>query len=395
MSTVESLARVLKKPLVFRGIAALIVMTSLLGLVLILTEQLRWLTPPWPMPVRRVLFHVLLALSSAWFLLFASGSVFQIRRLCRGKAFREQEDPMKTLRHIVITPVTYLLSALWAWAWLGGHSPHCYGAALIDFFVATHVVTFVYYTGRSFRRARAASVTPRTAAPRSSAALRRLRFNLRRLAWDALWKWFYRRRLSLLNRSLCQAILSGSANNAEIFLRRGADANLRLYYNSPLLILCAGEGQEEIVRLLLDAGADINAVSALTEATALAFAAIKGRPSAVRLLLERGADANAPSGSGATPLTHAASEGQTECLRLLISHHADVNAATKRGMTALMFAAHRGDEEAVRLLLEAGANTEARSQSGKTALVWAEKGQHQGVIGLLQQKPSSAGVVND
>lgn len=215
--------------------------------------------------------------------------------------------------------------------------------------------------------------------------LRRLRFNLRRLAWDALWKWFYRRRLSPLNRSLCQAILSGNANNVEIFLHRGADADLRLYYNSPLLILSAGEGQEEIVRLLLDAGADINAVSALTEATALAFAAIKGRPSVVRVLLERGAAVDMPSGSGATPLTHAASEGQTECLRLLLAHHADVNAATRRGMTPLMFAAHRGDEEAVRLLLDAGADAGARSQSGRTALVWAEKGQHQAVMDLLRQ----------
>lgn len=402
------LSGALKKPLVFRNIAAFIVMTSLFGLVLILTEQLRWLPSPWPTAVRRVLFGMLLVLSSVCFVLFALGSAFQIRRLCRSDALREQEDAMRTLRHVIITPMTYLLSAVWAWAWIGGYSPQRYGAALVDFFVTSYIIGFVYHAVRSFRRAQsaramqttggnlsAASATPRIAAPRSRVTLRRLRFNLRRLAWDVLWKWFYRRRLSPLNRSLCQAILSGNANNVEIFLRRGADANLRLYYNSPLLILSAGEGQEEIVRLLLDAGADINAVSSLTEATALAFAAIKGLPSVVRLLLERGAAVDAPSGSGATPLTHAASEGQTECVRLLLTHHADVNAATNRGMTALMFAAHRGNEEAVRLLLDASADTDARSQSGRTALDWAEKSQHQAVVELLRQRQSNTGAAND
>lgn len=398
MRIVNSLSSALKRPLVFRSLAAFIVLTSLLGLVLILTEQLRWLPSPWPATVRHALFDILLVLSSSCFVLFAFGSAFQIRCLCRRDARLEQKDAMKTVRHVVIVPVTYLLFIFWTWAWLGGHSPHRYGAAVVDFSVAHYIIGFVYYAVRSFRQARAIRTpgatdgsSPTVSDPRrnpmsrSHVALRRLRFDLKRLAWDVSWKWFYRRHLSPLNRSLCQAILSGNANNVEIFLRRGADANLRLYYNSPLLILSAGEGQEEIVRFLLDAGADINAVSSLTEATALAFAAIRGRPSVVRVLLERGATVDMPSGSGATPLTHAASEGQTECLRLLLAHHADVNSATRRGMTALMFAAHRGDEEAVRLLLDAGADTGVRSQSGRTALVWAEKGQHQAVVDLLRQ----------
>jgi hypothetical protein len=398
---VQFLHRALQKRLVLRSVQAFILTAGLLGIVLILTEQLRWL--PWPMPVRRVLFALLFVLSSVCTVVFGFGSAFQVYYLRRNREAREKMDGMKIVQQIVITPATYFLSALWAWSWLGGNTPRRYGAVLVDFFVASNIVGFAYYMVKAFRQAGAAraaraaggnesivATAPRHAANGSRITFRRLQFSLRRVAWEVWWKASRKRRLSPLDRALRQAVLTGNVNNVEVFLHRGANANLRLLYNSPLLVISAGDMPAQIVRLLLDAGADINAASPLTGTTALAHASMKGHQDVVRLLLEQGAVVDAPTNSGATPLIFAASEGHIDCVRLLLAFHANVNAATKRGMTALMYAARQGSVEMAQALLNAGADADARTRSGRTALVWAEKGNHQTVAMLLQQRQSVA-----
>jgi len=380
----------------------------LLGLFLVLTEQLRWLPSPWPIAVRRVFFGLLFVLSSVCSVVFGLLSAFQVYYLRRNKAALASLNDMTILQRGIFTPATYFLAALWAWAWLGEHSPRRYGAAMVDFFVASYIVGFAYYTVGGFRQARAAraartgggnmstvSTAPPYAVNGRRVTFRRLRFNLWRLAWEIWWKAFRKRRLLPLDRALCQAVLSGNVNNVEVFLRRGANANLRLLYGWPLLVLSAGDGHIEVVGLLLGAGASINAISPLTGTTALAHAAMKGHQAVVRLLLEHGAAVDAPTNSGATPLILAASESQTECVRLLLAFRADVNAATKRGMTALMFASRQGNEEMTQALLDAGADPNARTRSGRTALIWAEKGGHQAVTMVLQQRQSAVPEAKD
>ncbi|CAK9064156.1 unnamed protein product [Durusdinium trenchii] len=96
----------------------------------------------------------------------------------------------------------------------------------------------------------------------------------------------------------------------------------------------AEHGDLEVVRLLLEAGADKNATTT-DWSTALMRAAELGHLEVVRLLLKAGAD-------GATALIDAAEYDQLEVVRLLLEAGADKNAATIAGETALMGAAKYG-----------------------------------------------------
>ncbi len=77
-------------------------------------------------------------------------------------------------------------------------------------------------------------------------------------------------------------------------------------------------GYTEIVRLLLDGGADPKAEQS-GQWTALHGAAERGHRAVVELLLERGADPNAASYSGATPLSLARTKGHEAVVALLES----------------------------------------------------------------------------
>jgi ankyrin repeat protein len=81
--------------------------------------------------------------------------------------------------------------------------------------------------------------------------------------------------------------------------------------------------------------------------------------------------ATAPDGRGDQPLHHAARNGDAEIVRLLIEHGADVNAANPRGHTVLYCAGGHGHLAAVELLLEQGADCDAKfTPDGKTLLDW-------------------------
>jgi ankyrin repeat protein len=118
----------------------------------------------------------------------------------------------------------------------------------------------------------------------------------------------------------------------------------------------------EVVRALLDAGADVDAQNAVG-LTVLWHAAQSNRPDAaiVSLLLQRGANPDViPSGYGNATATNRtllhwiAESGPPGVAALLLKAGARPNIRDSRGDTPLTLAAARGEEETVRLLLRAG-----------------------------------------
>lgn len=81
------------------------------------------------------------------------------------------------------------------------------------------------------------------------------------------------------------------------------------------LFLAAGEGRLEVVRYLLDQGADVNAREQFGD-TALIEAVFNGQSAAVKELLFRGADPNA-IGDGGTALDLAINRNHTAIADLL------------------------------------------------------------------------------
>ncbi|MEJ7748283.1 MAG: ankyrin repeat domain-containing protein [Candidatus Limnocylindrales bacterium] len=101
------------------------------------------------------------------------------------------------------------------------------------------------------------------------------------------------------------------------------------------LHLAAFFGKAEAARVLLQAGARVDAVGANALANQPLHAATAGRHFEVcRVLLAAGADVNASQHGGYTPLHQAAQNGDVELAELFLSAGANVAAAAEKGLTA-------------------------------------------------------------
>ena len=100
--------------------------------------------------------------------------------------------------------------------------------------------------------------------------------------------------------------------------------------------------------------------------TALHLAASTEKTEVVRLLLDAGAEADVKTDEGVTPLFVAAAKGRTDTAKLLLAAGADVNAAATTGDTPLHAAAAEGHLETVAVLLQAGAGVNTMNRQGQT-----------------------------
>ena len=188
-----------------------------------------------------------------------------------------------------------------------------------------------------------------------------------------------------LGLDLTNAVMQGEVRNVKSLLAKGAPVNLSGYEKggyTPLMAAAnAGAslpvGQkplrtryEEIVRLLLSKGAQVNAIYEPYGATSLMIAANGQSPQIVRMLINRGAKVNAKDAFGSTALMQAARLDSLEIVKVLIAKGAQVDVANKKGYTALMVAASNSPR-IIKYLLSKGANINAKSKSGATALIMA------------------------
>jgi cytohesin len=127
-------------------------------------------------------------------------------------------------------------------------------------------------------------------------------------------------------------------------------------------------GQRELAECLLGRGGSLDNEPDKDGRTPLHDAACDGNEDLLRLLLERGAQVDAVDRLGMTALHVAANRGIAEAVKVLISHKADVNARDKEGQTPLHWAARYGQKDAVQALLDGHADVSARDNAGRTPL---------------------------
>jgi hypothetical protein len=96
-----------------------------------------------------------------------------------------------------------------------------------------------------------------------------------------------------------------------------------------------------------------------------------GENDKVRLLLDAGADPNIQDDYGDTPLYRAAYSNQAKTARILLDAGANPDLWDNFNNTPLLQAASRGHFYVVRVLLEAGADPSIADRYGKTPLHWA------------------------
>ena len=137
--------------------------------------------------------------------------------------------------------------------------------------------------------------------------------------------------------ALMYAAYVGSLDAMKLLLKDGASVDAQSQSGATALIWAATDLAK--VRLLIDHGANVN-LATKRRRTALLVAAMSD-PSAeiVKLLIEKGADPKAVDFLKTTPLRAATLGNDTETIRMLIDAGVDVNAADLPGITPLMMAA--------------------------------------------------------
>ncbi len=128
-----------------------------------------------------------------------------------------------------------------------------------------------------------------------------------------------------------------------------------------LLCLAAHDNQFEVVRFLINCGADVNQMC--RQATPIWGAVWSGNPAIVDLLLSSGANASISVSCehGWSPLHLAAREGYEDIVQRLLEENPDVNATDDEGFTPLDQAAQMQHAEVVRLLIDKNARYLASS----------------------------------
>jgi ankyrin repeat protein len=151
------------------------------------------------------------------------------------------------------------------------------------------------------------------------------------------------------------------------------------------LVQFSGQGDLQVVLLLLASGVAAGGSGPGLQATPMHAAAAQGHAQVLAALLEHGAGIDPADRDGNTPLVNAAYHGHLEAVRLLIARGANVNAATADGSTALAAAVYSGSGDVLRELLAHGAAPAVANKAGETPAALAERAGRVAMAAALRQ----------
>ncbi len=147
-------------------------------------------------------------------------------------------------------------------------------------------------------------------------------------------------------------------------LDAGAKVDTKDNSGADALAAAALNGNTENVEALLACGAKVDARVTVNQFTPLMFAAWRQDPRLAKILIDAGADVNAVDARGDTALMWSAYSdyADPETTRVLLKAGADVHARNRGGESAMTWARQRGETAIVRLLLNNGAKDEPTTQ---------------------------------
>jgi ankyrin repeat protein len=194
--------------------------------------------------------------------------------------------------------------------------------------------------------------------------------------------------------AIALACESGGADVIERLIEADVSANATGPYGETALHTCARAGKAAAAKVLIGHGAAIDVGDSWRGQTPLMWASAQGHADVMRVLIEAGADVNARSTiiawerqstaeprqkwlppGGLTPMLFAAREGCLDCVKVLASAGADLNLVDPDQYTSMILALINGHFDVAGLLIDLGADVNAEDKAGRTAL-WAAVDAH-------------------
>ena len=188
---------------------------------------------------------------------------------------------------------------------------------------------------------------------------------------------------SLANRygvtPIALAVANGSVAGTTLLLDAGADANTTTGEGESVLMTASRAGSVGVVKALLAKGAKVNGREGWQDQTALMWAAAENHAEVVKALLEAGADKAARSKAldGMPPLRKTAPD---------VGQQGIHSTFPKGGLTALHLAARQNAAAAVEALAAGGANLDEGDPDGFTPVIFAILNAHYDLAALLVTK---------
>ena len=197
-----------------------------------------------------------------------------------------------------------------------------------------------------------------------------------------------------LNDLLVRAVNSDCTEAVTFLLTVGGDPNFNSGGRS-LVCLASMNGYTQSIKLLIEAGADVNFVGDL-ELTSLMLACSHCHEDTVQLLLQSGADPSVLTSSGKTALMYSTYGDQYfNIVKCLLETGAVVNAQNKNGWSAFTKACKNGCYRLAELLIQYGADVQLSMIHRYTPLMIACEYRHENIAALLLNSLADSNLHND
>ena len=174
----------------------------------------------------------------------------------------------------------------------------------------------------------------------------------------------------MIQQCLHEAVSGGNLKIVKLLINAGVDVNLVSGDSKTAVMIASSEGYIEVVKVLVGNGADVNLVPGHNQFSPLLYASWNGYVNTVKFPIKAGADVNFTRDEDhSTALLMATSNDHVNIVKVLVESGANVNSVNIVNETALMKAASYGHVNSIEALIAAGADVNHSLEDGWSVLM--------------------------